>query len=156
MIPPSAATLGTTWMKNSYKAKIGMTRKAARSLPRRERSIPAMLVVTNRASVMQNSTCSTTATTATSRPSAPRARPTVTPSRPSTLASGQAPVADAASSPTASGRMRSGYSASEAGSRVPSRPKAKIGRISQPNANTVKQTVVRSTDALDPRNRART
>ena len=76
-----------------------MIRKAARSLPRRERSSPAMLVVTNRASVMQNSTCSTTATTATSRPSAPRASPTVTPSRPIRLASGQAPVAEAASRP---------------------------------------------------------
>ena len=115
-----------------------------------------MLVVTSRASVMQNSTCSTTATTATSRPSGPRASPTVTPSRAIRLATGQAPAAEAASSPTASGRVRSGYSASVAGSRVPSRPNAKIGRISQPSANTVKMTVVRSTDALRPRNRART
>ena len=105
---PSAASLGTTWVKNSYKAKIGMIRNAARSLPRRERSNPAMLVVASRASVMQNSTWSSTATTATSTPNRPRASPTVTPSRPITLASGQAPVAEAASSPTASGRMRSG------------------------------------------------
>ena len=67
-----------------------------------------MLVVTNRAIVMQNSTSSTTATTAMTRPNAPLASPTVTPSRPTTLASGQAPVAEAASSPTASGRVRSG------------------------------------------------
>src|SRR5690349_24741843 len=94
-----------------------------------------MLVVTNRASVMQNSTSSTTATTAMTSPVRPRASPTVTPSRPTTLASGQAPAADAASSPTASGRVRSGYRASVAGSRVLSRPNATIGRISQPNAN---------------------
>ena len=67
-----------------------------------------MLVVTSRASVMQNSTWSSTATTATSTPDGPRASPTVTPSRPITLATGQAPVAEAASRPTASGRRRSG------------------------------------------------
>ena len=67
-----------------------------------------MLVVTSRASVMQNSTWSSTATTAMSTPDRPRASPMVTPSRPITLASGQAPAADAASSPTTSGRMRSG------------------------------------------------
>ena len=108
VIPPWAAALGITWPSSSITAKIGMNRKTARSLPRRERSSLAMLVVTSRASVMQNRTCSTTATTATSRPSAPWARPTVTPSRPIRLASGQAPAADAASSPTASGRVRSG------------------------------------------------
>ena len=100
-----------------------MIRNAAKSLPRRERSIPARAAVTNRASVMQNSTSSRTASSATNRPSPPRASPTVTPSRPITLASGQAPVAEAASSPTASGRVRTGYRASVAGSRVPSRPK---------------------------------
>ncbi len=156
VIPPLAAALGITWPSSSIRANIGMTRKTARSLPRRERSSLAMLVVTSRASVMQNSTCSATATTATSRPSGPRARPTITPSRPSRLATGQAPAADAASNPTASGRVRSGYSCSVAGSRVPSRPNAKIGRTSQPSANAVKMTVVRSTDALRPRNRART
>ena len=67
-----------------------------------------MLVVASRASVMQNSTWSSTATTATTTPDRPRASPTVTPSRPITLASGQAPVAEAASSPVTSGRMRSG------------------------------------------------
>jgi len=121
-----------------------MTRKTARSLPRRERSILAMLVVTSRARVMQNSTCSATATTATNRPSGPLASPTITPSRPIRLAAGQAPVAEAASSPTESGRVRSGYSASVAGSRVLSRPNAKIGRISQPSANAVKMTVVKA------------
>ena len=85
-----------------------MIRNAAKSLPRRERSIRARLVVTNRASAMQNSTSNTTATSATSTPNAPLASPTVTPSRPTRLASGQAPVAEAASSPTASGRVRSG------------------------------------------------
>jgi hypothetical protein len=70
-----------------------------------------MLVVTNRASVMQNSTCSTTATSTTSTtstPGVPLASPAVSPGRPSRLAAGQAPVAEAASSPTASGRVRSG------------------------------------------------
>ena len=105
---PSPASFGTIWMKPSYTAKIGMIRRAAKSLPRRERSIPARPVVTNRASVMQNSTCSTTASSAMSTPSAPRASPMVTPSRPSRVAAGQAPVAEAASSPTASGRVRSG------------------------------------------------
>ena len=152
VILPSAASLGTTWAKASYSAKIGMIRNAARSRPRRERSSPARTVVTNRASVMQNSTCSTTATTATITPNPPLARPTVTPSRPTTLASGQAPVAEAASRPTASGRVRSGYRASVAGSSVLSRPKTKIGTISQPNANTVKMTEVSSTDVLLPRN----
>ena len=156
VIPPCAAALGITWPSSSIRAKIGMNRNAARSLPRRERSSLAMLVVTSRARVMQNSTCSATATTATSRPSGPLASPTVTPSRPIRLAAGQAPAAEAASSPTASGRVRSGYSCSVAGSRVPSRPNAKIGRVSQPSANAVKMTVVRSTDALRPRNRART
>src|SRR6516162_10101974 len=75
---------------------IGMNRKTARCLPRRERSSPAMLVVTKRARVMQNSTCSSTATRATSTPSTPRASPITTPSRPITLAAGQAPVAEAA------------------------------------------------------------
>ena len=56
---PSEASFGTIWMKPSYTAKIGMISRAAKSLPRRERSIPASPVVTNRASVMQNSTCST-------------------------------------------------------------------------------------------------
>ena len=105
---PSPASFGTIWMKPSYSAKIGMIRRAAKSLPRRERSTPAMPVVTNRASVMQNSTCSTTASSAMSTPSAPWASPIVTPSRPSSVAAGQAPVAEAASSPTASGRVRSG------------------------------------------------
>ena len=63
VILPSAASLGTTWAKASYRAKIGMTRNAARSLPRRDRSSPARPVVTSRASVMQNSTCSSTAST---------------------------------------------------------------------------------------------
>ncbi len=105
---------------------------------------------------MQNRTCSTTAATATVMPSPPLARPTVTPSRPMTLASGQKPVNDAASRPTASGRVRSGYSASVAGSSVLSTPKTMIGAISQPNANTVKMTEVSSTDVLLPRNPART
>ena len=105
---PSAVSFGTTWVKTSYRAKIGMIRKAARSLPRRERSSPARPAVTNRASVMQNSTSSRTASSAMNRPNPPRASPTVTPSRPTRLASGQAPVAEAASSPTASGRVRSG------------------------------------------------
>ena len=105
---PSAAALGTIWVKNSYRAKIGMIRKTARSLPRRERSSPAMLVVTSRARVMQNSTWSGTATSAMTRPARPRASPTVTPSSPITFASGQAPAAEAASSPAASGRTRSG------------------------------------------------
>ena len=90
-----------------------------------------------------------------STPSPPRARPIVTPSRPSTLAAGQAPVADAASSPAASGRVRRGYRASAAGSSVPSRPKTKIGQSSQPIAKMLKMTVVRSTDALSARNWAR-
>ena len=123
-------------------------------MPRRERSSPAMPVVTNRASVMQNSTCSSTATSAMSTPTARGPARSVTPSRPITLASGQAPVAEAASSPVASGRVRSGYRASVAGSRVASRPKASIGRISQPNAKTVKITEVRSTAALCPRSEA--
>ena len=156
VILPSAASLGTTWANVSYKAKIGMIRNAAKSLPRRDRSIPARPVVTNRASTMQNSTWSSTATTATSRPSGPRASPTVTPSRPITLASGQAPVAEAASRPTASGRVRSGYSASVAGSSVPSRPNTSSGRISQPNANTVNTAAVWVTGAADPRSRAST
>ena len=105
---PSEASFGRIWKKPSYIAKIGMNRRAAKSLPRRERSIPARLVVTNRAIVMQNSTMSTTATSAMSSASAPWASPTVTPSRPSRVAAGQAPVAEAASSPTASGRMRTG------------------------------------------------
>ena len=71
VILPSAASLGTTWAKASYRAKIGMTRNAAKSLPRRDRSSPARPVVTNRASVMQNSTCSSTASSATTTPSAP-------------------------------------------------------------------------------------
>src|SRR5215472_5449064 len=70
-----------------------MNRNAAKSLPRRERRTLAMAVVTNRASVMQNSTSSSTAATATSTPSGPLASPTVDPSRPSTLASGQRPGA---------------------------------------------------------------
>ncbi len=156
VIPPCDAALGISWPSSSIRAKIGMIRKTARSLPRRERSSLAMLVVTSRARVMQNSTCSATATTATSRPSGPLASPTSTPSSPIRLATGHAPAADAASSPAASGRVRTGYSCSVAGSRVPSRPNAKIGRVSQPNAKTVKITVVRSTDALRPRNRART
>jgi hypothetical protein len=57
---------------------------------------------------MQNSTWNTTATTAMTTPDTPRASPTVTPSRPITLASGQAPAAEAASRPVTSGRMRSG------------------------------------------------
>ena len=152
---PSAVSLGTTWANASYRAKIGRTRRAAKSLPRRERSSPASAVVTNRARTMQNSTCSSTATTATTTPAAPRARPTVTPSRPSTLAAGQAPVAEAASSPTASGRVRSGYSASVAGSRVASRPNASSGRMSQPNANTVNTTELTSTAAALPCRAAR-
>ena len=108
VILPSAAILGTTWAKASYRAKIGMTRNTARSRPRRDRSSPAMAVVTSRASVMQNSTCSSTASSAASSPRTPWARPMVTPSRPTTLATGQAPVAEAASRPTASGRVRSG------------------------------------------------
>ena len=147
---PSAVSRGTICTKASYRAKTGRMSRAARSRPRRERSSPARAVVTNRASVMQNSTCSSTASTAISTPTPPWASPTVTPSRPITLASGQMPVAEAASSPTASGRRRSGNRASVAGSRVPSRPKAISGTISQPNANTVKITVVRSTDALLP------
>jgi hypothetical protein len=59
----------------------------------------------NRDRAMQNRTSSTTATTATITPNAPVARPTVTPSRPMTLASGQKPVNDAASRPAASGRV---------------------------------------------------
>ena len=110
----------------------------------------------NRDRATQNRTCSTTATTATIMPNAPLARPTVTPSRPMTLASGQRPVNDAASKPAASGRVRSGYSASVAGSSVLSTPKTMIGAISQPNANTVKMTEVSSTDVLLPRNPART
>ncbi len=105
---PSPASFGTSWVKSSYRAKIGMIRRAAKSLPRRERSSPARLAVTNRAIVMQNSTSSTTASKAMSKPNPPRASPTVTPSRPTRLASGQAPAAEAASSPTASGRVRSG------------------------------------------------
>jgi hypothetical protein len=105
---PVAAILGTTWVNASYAAKIGMISSTAKSRPRRERSIRARLVVTNLASTMQNSTCSSTASTAMIRPSAPRATPTVTPIRPITLASGHAPVAEAASSPTASWRVRSG------------------------------------------------
>jgi len=85
-----------------------MIRKTAKSLPRRERSILAMLVVTNRASVMQNSNSSTTAASATRKPNAPLASPMVTPSRPSRVAIGQAPAAEAATSPTASGLVRSG------------------------------------------------
>src|SRR6478752_2141769 len=92
-----------------------MIRNAARSRPRRERSRLARDVVTNRDRAMQNRTCSTTAATATITPSPPLAKPTVTPSRPTTLASGQKPVNDAASRPTASGRVRSGYSASVEG-----------------------------------------
>src|SRR6516225_5867412 len=76
----------------------------------------------------------------------------VTPSKPSTLAAGQAPAAEAASSPTTSERVRSGYRAIVAGSSVPSRPKAKIGQSSQPIAKMLKMTVVRSTDALRKRN----
>ena len=53
---PEEAARGITWMRNSNMAKIGMNRKTARSLPRRERSSPANPVVTNRASTMQNST----------------------------------------------------------------------------------------------------
>ena len=145
---PSAVSFGTTWVKVSYRAKTGMIRKAAKSLPRRERSRPARAVVTNRASVIQNMICSSTASTAMSRPSAPLASPAVTPSRPIRLASGQAPVAEAASRPTASGRVRSGYRASVAGSSVPSSPNVISGRISQPNAKMVKTTVVTSTAAL--------
>ena len=112
-------------------------------------------MVANRARVMQNSTCSSTATGAMSRPGAPRASPTVTPSRPITLASGQTPAAEAASRPTASGRARSGYGASVAGSRVASRPKEKIGRTSQANANMVNTAVASSTAPPWPRIPAR-
>ncbi len=108
VILPSAAALGTTWVKNSYSATSGMIMNAARSRPRRERNRLAREVVTNRDRAMQNSTCNPTAITATIRPSAPLASPTVTPSRPITLASGQAPVAEAASSPVMSLRVRNG------------------------------------------------
>ncbi len=151
---PSAVSLGTICTKPSYRAKIGMISSAAKSLPRRERSIPARPVVTNRARVRQNSTCSSTASTAMITPAGPRASPTVTPSRPIRVAAGHGPVADAASRPTASGRVRSGYRASVAGSSVVSRPNTTSGRISQANANKVKTTVVRSTAALWPRSRA--
>ena len=53
---PEATARGITWMRNSKAAKMGMIRNTARSLPRRERSSRAMLVVANRASTMQNST----------------------------------------------------------------------------------------------------
>ena len=69
------------------------------------------------------------------------------PSSPIRLASGQAPVAEAASRPMISGLVRSGYSASVAGSKVLSRPKAMSGRTSQPNANVVYTVAVRSTAA---------
>ena len=75
VILPSAAILGTTWAKASYRAKIGMTRNAARSLPRRDRSSPAMAVVTNRASVMQNSTSSSTASSAIEHAECPLGQP---------------------------------------------------------------------------------
>ena len=113
-----------------------------------------MLVVTKRAITMQNSTCSSTAISAMSTPDRPRANPITTPSRPITLAAGQAPVAEAASSPMASGRVRSGYRAIVAGSRVLSRPKASNGRISQPKAKTVNITEVRTTAVLWPCNEA--
>ena len=63
MISPSARqpwALG--WANSSYSAKRGRPGTAAKSLPRRDRSIPARLVVTSRASAMQNSTSRTTAT----------------------------------------------------------------------------------------------
>ena len=75
VILPSAASRGTVWANSSYSAKRGTIRKAAKSLPRRDRSSPARLVVTNRASAMQNSTSRTTASRATIMPGRPgRAR----------------------------------------------------------------------------------
>ncbi len=75
--------------------------------------------------------------TAMSTASAPCASATMMPSSPMRLASGQAPVADAASRPITSGLVRSGYSARVAGSRVESIPNAISGRTTQPNANSV-------------------
>ena len=114
----------------------GHDRKAAKSLPRRDRSTPARLVVNEPGQRdAEQHLEHDRDQTATMHARPPRARPTVTPSSPITLASGHAPAAEAASSPTASERVRSGYSASVAGSSVPSRPKDMIGRISQPKAN---------------------
>ena len=156
VILPSLTAFGTTCVKSSYNANSGMIMNAARSRPRRERSMLARDVVMNRARTTQNRTCSTTATTATITPNPPLARPTVTPSRPMTFASGQKPVNDAASKPAASPRVRSGYSASAEGSSVLSMPKTMTGAVSQPNANTVKMTEVSSTDVLLPRSPAST